>query len=285
MRSDCKESTVVRSGASSRRTRGGAAVSLTAVSDATVGEVVGNNPDAGGSVPTFEAASGTTNVAIGQVVSRSAPRGITVTAESEGLTFGEVNVSEARNPGIVLGESASNVTFEGGLVKNVTGEAVVAEADTFSLTNLRVVDDRPETEKTQTVAIRATSAARNGRIVNNDVRQGGTDTLIQIESPPEDVKTSTLVRDNVGDGIDSGTVELAPTLSPAGRIEGATQDKDATLELRARPNAGPTTTYSWDHHFEWTGSQWDVVFEWRTSPAEPVVLDYIVDRPQPNLGP
>lgn len=263
----------------------GASVKLDDVTDATVGEIVGNNPNASGSTPTFEATNGSSNVAVGQIVSRSAPRGVSVTSSSHGITFGEVNVSEAGDRGIVLDDTVSNVTFEGGLVKNVTGEAVLSEADTFSLTNLRVVDDRPATERTQTIAIRTTSAARNGRIVNNDVRQGGTDDLIQVASPPDDVKSSTVVRDNVGDGTASGTVELAPAISPAARVEGVSSRKDASLELRARTNAGPTSTFSWDHHFEWDGSQWDLVFEWRTSPAEAAVLDYIVDQPQPNLGP
>lgn len=253
----------------------GCAVILNDTHDATVNSVIGHNPESPTRYATFRCANGCRNVSVGQVVSRDAPRGIHITTDSNDVTIGEVNIVGARNRGIAV-DGVENVTIQGGLVKNVSEEGFFSWGDSVSVSNLRIVDDRPEAEREQTHAIQFTGT--NGRIVNNDVRDGGTQALIDVDSP------STVVSGNVGDGLDSGSVTLESGADPAARVESVTDEATATLQLRAAADDPPQTAFAWDHHFEYTGDSWDLVFEWRTDPGEDLDLEYIVDQPQANLG-
>jgi hypothetical protein len=46
----------------------------------------------------------------------------------------------------------------------------------------------------------------------------------------------------------------------------------------------PDTAFSYDHHFEYSGSGWDLIVEWETDPNENLELDYVVDQPQALIG-
>ncbi|MCU4973546.1 right-handed parallel beta-helix repeat-containing protein [Halobacteria archaeon AArc-m2/3/4] len=253
----------------------GCAVILNDTRDATVNSVIGHNPESTTRYATFRCANGCRNVSVGQVVSRDAPRGIHITTDSNDVTIGEVNIVGARNRGIAV-DGVENVTIQGGLVKNVDEEGFISYGDCISVSNLRIVDDRPANERTQTHAIQFTGT--NGRIVNNDVRDGGTEDLIHVDSP------TTVVSGNVGDGVASGTTTLESSADPAARIEGVADHHAATLELRASAATDSAAAFAWDHYFEYTGQEWELVIEWRTDPGEDLELDYIVDQPQANIS-
>ncbi|MCU4742578.1 RICIN domain-containing protein [Natronoglomus mannanivorans] len=260
------------------------AVILNETENATVNGVVGENPESPSWYATFRCANGCENVSVGQVVSRDAPRGVHITTDSNDITIGEVNIVGARYHGIKI-DDVENVTVQGGLVKNVVEEAVLSWADGLSISNLRIVDDLSEDEREeiflpiggpdvreQTHAIRFTG--QNGRIVDNDVRGGGTEELISVDA------TNTIVRENLGDGIDSGTVTLESGADEAARVEGIHGRFDAAFDLRAEPAAVPAGPVAWTHYFEWSGEGWDLVFAWETDPGEDLELSYIVDQTQ-----
>ncbi|MCU4973506.1 RICIN domain-containing protein [Halobacteria archaeon AArc-m2/3/4] len=262
-------------------------------SDATVNSIVEYSPDPPNEsrYATFRTTYQQGRVAVGNIVSHDAKRGLHLHTGSGELVIGNVYVEGARNRGAVL-SGPPNAVLNGGVIKNVTGKAIdlytisdptrepERAADGVVISNFRITDDRPEEDRDQTHAIHETGNAMNNRIVNNDVRDGGTEALLEI-----DTETS-VIRDNVGDGVDSGTVTLESGAEPAARVEGVSQNRDVTLDLRAKTFEGPSASFAWDHYFEYDGEaeQWDLIVEWRTDPGEDVELDYIIDRPQANLG-
>ncbi|RDI69879.1 RICIN domain-containing protein [Halopelagius longus] len=250
--------------------------------DATVGQVIGKNPTF--DYATFRLANGCRNVTCGRVVSRGGVRGVSIITGTRDVTVGEVHVNGGRKAGILLVD-VRNVNILGGVIKNVDGAGVniwsiglqgtTSEInESISLGNLRIVDERPEEERSQTHAIRERGACLHNRFLDNDVRGGGTEELIEVASE------TTIVDRNVGGGLASGTVTLDPGASPAGRVEGVTTHRASSLSVRAQPLDGPDAAFAWEEWFEWTGSQWDLVFDWRTDPGESVTLEYVVDRPQ-----
>ncbi|MDJ1433257.1 RICIN domain-containing protein [Halostagnicola sp. A-GB9-2] len=269
---------------------GGSAVILNETENAVVNSVVGENPESPTWYATFRCANGCENVSVGQVVSRDAPRGMHLTTESNEITVGEVNIIGARFNGIVV-DDVENITIQGGLVKNVVNEAVTSTADGFSLSNLHVVDDLSEAERdeitlpdgdgapddpTQTHGIRF--FGQNGRIVNNDVRNAGTKADIEVEA------LNTIVRDNLGGGIASGTVTLSSGADEAARVTDIHGRPNAAFDVRAELESVPSEPTAWTHYFEWAGDGWDLVFEWQTDPGEAVELSYIVDKTQAGDG-
>ncbi|SEW31619.1 RICIN domain-containing protein [Natrinema salifodinae] len=261
---------------------GSAVVLLNETFDATVGQVVGRNPAF--DYATVRLANGCRNVTIGRVVSRGGVRGLSIITGTRDVTVGEVNVVGGDKAGILLVD-VRNVTVLGGVIKNVDGPGVnmwsIGLQGTTSeinegvtLSNLRIVDERPEGDREQTWAIKEDGACLHNRFIDNDVRGGGTEGLIDVASE------TTVVDRNLGGGIDSGTVTLEPDDSPAARVEGVTAHRSSSLSLRAQPYDAPDAAFAWEHHFEWTGSQWDLVFDWRTDPGADLTLEYVVDRPQ-----
>lgn len=224
-------------------------------------------------------------------MSRDTKRGLHLHTGSGKIVIGNVYIDGARNWGAVL-SGPPNAVLNGGVIKNVSGKAIdlytisglarepERAADGVVISNFRITDDRPEEERDQTHAIHETGNAMNNRIVDNDVRDGGTEAPLNI-----DTETS-VIRDNVGDGVDSGTITLESGAEPAARVKGVSQKRDVTLDLRAKTFEGPSASFAWDHYFEYDGEaeQWDLIVEWRTDPDENIELDYIVDRPQANLG-
>lgn len=250
--------------------------------DATVGQVVGRNPTF--DYATFRLANGCRNVTVGRVVSRGGVRGMSIITGTRDVTVGQVNVVGGEKAGILLVD-VRNVNILGGVIKNVDGPGVnmwsiglqgtTSEINEgITLSNLRIVDERSGDERQQTWAIKEDGACLNNRFVDNDVRGGGTEGLIDVASE------TTVVDRNHGGGLDSGTVTLEPGESPAARVEGVTTHQLSSLSLRAQPYDAPDAAFAWDHHFEWTGGRWDLVFEWRTDPGEALTLEYVVDRPQ-----
>lgn len=265
---------------------GGSAVILNETENAAVNNVVGENPESETWYATFRCANGCENVSVGQVVSRDAPRGIHLTTESNEITVGEVNIIGARYHGIKV-DNVENITIQGGLVKNVVRSGVLSTANGFSCSNLHVVDDLTDEEReeinlpagdgapddpTQTHGIQF--FGRNGRIVNNDVRDAGTEANVEVEA------LNTIVRDNLGGGFRSGTVTLESGADEAARVTGIAGRFDAAFDLRAGLEEAPAGPTAWSHRFEWTGDGWDLVFEWETDPGEDVALSYIVDQTQ-----
>ena len=261
---------------------GSSVVLLNETFDATVGQVVGRNPKF--DYATFRLANGCQNVTCGRVVSRGGVRGVSIITGTRDVTVGEVNIHGGRKAGMLLVD-VENVNILGGVIKNVDGPGVniwslglqgsVSEINEgITLSNLRISDDRPEDERQQTRAISEDGACLNNRFIDNDVRDGGTEGLIDVGAE------TTVVDRNLADGLDSGTVTLSPGASPAARVENVTEYQLSSLVLRAQPYDAPDAAFAWDNYFEWTGSQWDLVLEWQTDPGRPLTLEYVVDRPQ-----
>lgn len=280
----------------------GCAVLLNDTTDATIDSIIGYNPvdESVGAAPeseadntnadsryaTFRVTNPTNNVSVGQLVSREAPRGLHIHGGTHEISVGDVTITGADTPGVMITDP-NNVVINGGVIKNCTGEGIrihsydpyPGNARGVTVSDLRIYDDQDE--PTQAYAIRETGEhSMNNRIVDCDVRNGGTEGLIEVTSE------STMVADNVGDGVASGTVTLESGSEPAARVEGVSQVRDVTLELRAKTFDAPDASFAWDHRFEYNGDtgQWDLVVEWVTDPGEDLTLDYIVDRPQANIG-
>ena len=272
-------------------------VLLNDTTDATVNSVVGLEPGMPAGYATFRVANGAHDITVGEVVSRRGARGVFGVSECYDVTIGEVNIVDAEDQGILV-QNCQNFTIEGGVVKNTNGDAVRIDsrndgeqmpAEGVSITDLRVVDDRDEPRQTWGILETGPNTNHN-RIVNNDVRGGGTEGLIGIYS------NSTVVSQNVGGGFASGTVTLSTGESPAARVEGVSEFEDRTipgsvdelesfepsaLETRAEPaTTGTTSSYAWESYYVWDGdaAAWDLVFEWRVDPGTDLEVDYIVDK-------
>ncbi len=265
--------------------------------DATVNSVVGLEPGGPAGYATFRVANGAHDVTVGEVVSRGGNRGVFGVSECYDITIGHVNIEGAEDQGILI-QNCRDFTVQGGVVKNTNGDGVRIDsrndgeqlpAEGISISNLRVYDDRDEPKQTWGI-LETGPACNHNRIVNNDVRGGGTTRNIGIFS------NTTVVRDNVGGGFTDGEVTLSAGESPAARVEGISEFPDVTipgsvdepedfeasaLSVRAKPaTTGSSETYAWESYVEWNGSagSWDLVFEWRTDPGVDVTLDYVVDK-------
>lgn len=268
---------------------GGSAVILNETENAAVNNVVGENPESPTWYATFRCANGCENVSVGQVVSRDAPRGIHLTTDSNEITIGEVNIIGARYHGIVV-DAVENITIQGGLVKNVVRAGVTSTANGFSVSNLHIVDDLSEEERAEITLPDGDGApddptqtrgieffGRNGRIVNNDVRDAGEEN-IEVNA------LNTIVRDNLGGGYASGTVTLTSGGEEAARISDIHERFNADFDLRAELEEAPSSPTAWSHYFEWTGDAWDLVIEWETDPGENLTLSYVIDKTQASEG-
>ena len=255
----------------------GCAVLLNQTSDATVNSVIGKDPGGPPGYPTFRLANFCNNVSVGQVVSRGGMKGVMLLT-AHNASIGEVDIIGAKDSGIFVSASY-NVSISGGVIKNCEGEAIrihgypkgtfyfTIPTEGITISDVRMLDDRPEGKRTQTYGIREDGpTAFSNQYVDNDVRTAGTVTPIAVSS------ASSVVAGNVGDGVDSGTTTLESGASPAARVTGVSPHKDATLRLREKAYEAPDA------------GEWDLVVEWRTDPGGSVTMDYIVDRPQANLG-
>lgn len=174
-------------------------------------------------------------------------------------------------------QNCQDVAVQGGVVKNTDGDGVRIDsrndgeqipAESVSISNLRIYDDRDEPK--QTWGILETGPARNhNRFVNNDVRDGGTTRDIGIFS------NTTVVRDNVGGGFADREVTLSAGGSSAARAEGVSEFPDVTipgsvdepeyfeasaLDVRAKPATSESSeTYARERYVEYDGSagSWD----------------------------
>ncbi|WP_330633401.1 right-handed parallel beta-helix repeat-containing protein [Halocatena halophila] len=269
---------------------GGCAVLLNQTTDATVNSVIGRNPGGPAGYPTFRLANFCNNVSVRQIVSRGGMKGVMLLT-ARNTSIGDVNIVGAEDSGIFVSTSF-NVVINGGVIKNCNGEAIRIHGyptDQFEYTlptanitvaNVRLLDDRSGSDRTQTYAIRETGpTAFSNQYVHNDVRAGGTVTPIAVGSP------SSVITDNVGDGEARGTVTLTPNTDLPARVPGVSPHRGVTLKLREAVTEGPNAAFAWDAYFEWdpTAERWDLVFEWRTDPGEPLTVAYIVDRPQATL--
>lgn len=261
---------------------GGCAVLLNDTTDATVNSIIGKEPRDG--YATLRLANGNENISIGNVVARGGHRGIAIITDARNVTVGQVNISHTDWDGIQIVD-AENVMINGGIVRNCGRAGVTIyshlndpENEGITLSNLRIVDDRDPGDRQQTWAINEEGNSQYNRFVDNDVRNGGVEGLIRVGSE------TTVVRDNVGAGLDSGVVTLESGQSPAARVENVTTARGSTLSVRASALSDPGT-FAWDSYFLWDGEngKWDLVFEWKADPGEDLDLEYIVDRNQTNL--
>jgi hypothetical protein len=258
---------------------------LNDTTDSTVGAVVGKDVDVGGGYATFRVANGAHDVTCDQVVANGGARGLFGVSGCHDITVGEVNIRNTDAHGALI-QDCQRYTIEGGVFKNCIGEAVRvdsrssqrhAPAEGVNVSNVRIVDTQDEA--TQTYGINETGPeTSSNRFINNDLRDAGTEANMSLFAP------STVVRNNMAGGVAHGTVTLTSGEAPAATVEGVTSNGAVTLDLRAKPRSAPGSAFGYDHHFEWTGEQWNLVIEWTTDPGEDVDLDYIVDRPQANIG-
>ncbi|WP_440767074.1 RICIN domain-containing protein [Natronorubrum sp. DTA7] len=253
--------------------------------DATVGQVVGKNPSF--DYATFRLANGCRNVSVGRVVSRGGVRGLSIITGTRNVTVGEVNIHDGSKAGILLVD-VRNVKILGGVIKNFDGPGVnfwslglMGESSEINegvtLANLRITDDRDEPR--QPWAIKEAGACLHNQFVNNDLRGGGTEGLIDVASE------TTIVYGNVGGGIDQGTVTLESGASPAARVDGVSEHYRSTLEARTAPYDAAGAAAAWEQYPEWNAETeaWDLVFEWRTDPGTDVDVDYVVDQPRATI--
>ncbi|UHQ98502.1 RICIN domain-containing protein (plasmid) [Natrinema zhouii] len=252
--------------------------------DATVGQVVGDNPSF--DYATFRLANGCRSVSVGRVVSRGGVRGLSIITGTRDVTVGEVNIQGGSKAGILLVD-VRNVKILGGVIKNFDGPGVnfwslglqgsaseINEGTT--LANLRITDDRDDPR--QPWAIREDGACLHNQFINNDVRGGGTEGRIRVASE------TTVVHGNVGGGIDQGTVTLESGSSPAARVSDVSDRYRSTVEARTMPYDEAGAAAAWEQYAEWNGDSWDLVFEWRTDPGTAVDVDYVVDQPRATIG-
>ncbi|WP_157231429.1 hypothetical protein [Halostagnicola larsenii] len=267
----------------------GCTLLLNETGDATVGDIMEYSPNPPGTTDyaTFRTTYQQGRVTADNIVSHQADRGLHIHGGSGEIAINNVYIANPRGKGAVL-NGCPNTILNGGVIKNCNGEAIDVytiddpstnpeeRADGIKVTNMRIYDDRDDPQQTE--AIDEGGNAQNNQYVDNDLRDGGTNELIRLASP------TTVVRDNVGAGVSEGTVTLTSGSSPAARVKGVDSFGDVTLDLRAKPVSPPSSAMGWDHRFEWDGSQWDLIIEWTTDPGQDMDLDYIVDRPQANLG-
>ncbi|MDJ1433218.1 RICIN domain-containing protein [Halostagnicola sp. A-GB9-2] len=257
--------------------------------DASVGQVVGENPQF--DYATFRLANGCQNVSVGRVVSRGGVRGLSIITGTRDVTVGEVNVQGASKAGILLVD-VRNIKVLGGVIKNTDGPGVnfwslglMGESSEINegvtLANLRITDDRDEPE--QPWAINERGACLYNQFINNDVRVPGSDGGSDDDEAGRIhvASETTVVHGNVGGGIDRGTATLEPDASPAARVEGISEHYQSTLEARTAPSDGAGASAAWESYPEWNAESeaWDLVFEWRTDPGTSLEVDYVVDQP------
>lgn len=268
----------------------GCGVLLNETTDATVGSVVGRDIDPGGGYAGFRVANDTHDVTCDQVVVRGGARGIFGVSGSHNITIGEANVSEMDVTGIFI-EDNQNFTIEGGVVKNCSAEAVRIHSrsdyqhdptDGVTISNLRTLDDRPLEEREQAYGIYVSGGqTSNVRIVNCDVRDGGTEQNIRVDAD------ETILHNNHGGGLAKGTVTLESGADPAATVEGVSPFNYQRPSLRADPVDAGSATFAYDHYFLWDGAdgEWDLVFEWKRDPGENLEVQYVVDNPRANIDP
>lgn len=267
----------------------GCAVLLNETNDATINSISGYNPNSTSNYATFRTTRHDHGrISVNQIVSLHAPRGIHIHAQSGEIIVSNIYIDGARGNGIRL-SSSPNTILTNGIIKNTRGTAIevftfdddpipARTADGVTISHMRIYDDRPEGQRTQTRGI--VFRGQNGTIVNNDLRNAGTQANMIVDSP------TTFVRDNLGAGIAEGTVTLQSGSHPAARIEGVSPHRDVNFDLRARAVGAPEASFSWNHYFEYNGStsHWDLVIEWRTDPGVNMELEYNIDQPLANLG-
>jgi hypothetical protein len=190
---------------------GGCGLLLNDTATATVDNVVAINPDPGGGYAGFRVANHAgPNISVGHVTCRGGGRGVFGVSGSHDFTIDSVHLVECDSHGILI-QDCQNATINRGLVRNCNNEAVRIDsrssdrylsAENITIQNLRIADVRDN--KRQTYGILETGPGTNNNAVrNNDVRDGGTEALIEIYAD------STEVRGNVTQGstdfISSGT--------------------------------------------------------------------------------
>ena len=255
--------------------------------DASVGQVIGRNPQF--DYATFRLANGCRNISVGRVISRGGVRGLSIITGTRNVTVGEVNVHDASRAGILLVD-VRNVKILGGVIKNTDAPGVnfwslglMGESseinEGITLANLRITDDREDPK--QPWAINERGACLHNQFINNDVRIDGSDDG-RIHAASE----TTVVHGNLGGGIDRGTVTLEAGASPAARVEGVSEYHRSTLEARTAPYDGADASAAWESYPEWNAEagEWDLVFEWRTDPGTDLDVDYVVDQPRATIG-
>ncbi len=267
----------------------GSGVLLNETDDATIGNIIAYNPNATSNYASFRVtANNHGRITLNGLVSINAPRGIHIHTGTGDMVVSNIYIEGARDYGIRL-SSSPNTIITNGVIKNTRGTAITVytfdanptpdrTADGVSITNMRIYDDRPAGQRTQTHGI--VFSGQNGIIANNDLRDAGTVSNLSLHS------ASTFVRNNLGAGVAQGTVTLQSGANPAARVNGVSPHRNVSLDLRARASQAPEGSFAWDHYFEYNGgsNQWDLVFEWRTDPGQNMQIEYIVDQPLANLG-
>lgn len=273
----------------------GSGVLLNDTVDATVGQVVGHRVDADGGYAAFRVANGARDVSCSQVVARECGRGVFGVSGCRNITISNVNLVDMASHGVLI-QDCQNFTIEGGVVENTNSEGVridsrssggipddprnFASTEGVTITNLRIADTRDEPKMPWGI-METGPDTTTSRIVDNDVRGSGTEGEITVFSP------ETVVRNNVGGGLHTGTVTLSANADTAARVEGVGENAESALALRARPSDASGESFAWDHYFAWDAAdqQWDLVFVWREEPESDVALDYVVDQVSGYVNP
>jgi len=160
---------------------GGCGLLLNLTKNATIGTVNATRANYGGGYAAFRIANNAgPNIKVDKVIARDCGRGFFSVSGSNGCTINYVDISGSTSQGILI-EDSQNIVINGGVVKNCAeGVRITSRSSTEFLPsqyntvqNLRVYDDR--SPRQQTYGIRETlPRTNNNRILNNDLRNGGT---------------------------------------------------------------------------------------------------------------
>ena len=170
---------------------GGCGLLLNLTKNANIGTVNATRANYGGGYAAFRIAnSAGPNITVGTVIARECGRGFFSLTGSNGCTVNYVDISGCTSQGILI-EDSQNIVVNGGVVKNNNAEGVRITSRSSTefppsqyntVRNLRVYDDR--SPRRQTYGIRETlPRTNNNRILNNDLRNGGTVANLYYEGP------------------------------------------------------------------------------------------------------
>ncbi len=172
---------------------GGSGLLLNDTNNAQVGSVHATRPsvDGGGYAGMRFANNAGPNIRVGQVTVRGGARGLFCVSGSRGITVDRVDIEGTQQQGILI-EDCQSVSVNGGSVRNSNNEGVRiasrttnehSPASNITIQGLRVEDNRRT--RAQTYGIRETSAGgtNRNRIINNDLRNGGTVRDLVSEGP------------------------------------------------------------------------------------------------------
>ncbi|TXK49350.1 right-handed parallel beta-helix repeat-containing protein [Pontibacter qinzhouensis] len=165
---------------------GGCGLLLNGTKDAVVDLVHATRANKGGGYAGFRTANDCgPNILVKKVIASECGRGVFSVSGSYGITIEEVDISGSTSQGVLI-ENTQDYTIKRGVIKNSgnQGLRIASRNDgtyhpsrNVMVRNLRIYDDR--TPMIQTHGILETAPSSHNRIVNNDLRNSGTQSSLE----------------------------------------------------------------------------------------------------------